>query len=65
MTLKEEIAQGENVVLEFKVASPQDSLKYLKMKRFYSSMTDRLMRDGVSDMHCMSVRYLAEEILDE
>ena len=30
MTLKEEIAQGENVALEFKVASPQDSRKYLK-----------------------------------
>ena len=35
------------------------------LKRFYSSMTYRLMRDGVSDMHCMSVRYLVEEILDE
>ena len=35
------------------------------LKRFYSSMTYRLMRDGVSDMHCMSVRYLVEEILAE
>ena len=30
MTLREEIAQGENVALEFKVARPKDSLKYLK-----------------------------------
>ena len=30
MTLKEEIAQGENVALEFKGARPKDSLKYLK-----------------------------------
>ena len=30
MTLKEEIAQGENVALEFKEARPKDSLKYLK-----------------------------------
>ena len=30
MTLKEEIAQGENVTLEFKEARPNDSLKYLK-----------------------------------
>lgn len=32
---------------------------------FYNSKTYELMRDGVSDMHCMSERYLAEEMLDE
>lgn len=35
------------------------------LKRFYSSETYRLMRDGVSDMHCMSIRYLVEEIAAE
>ena len=30
MTLREEIAQGENVALGFKEARPKDSLKYLK-----------------------------------
>lgn len=35
------------------------------LRRFYFSMTYRLMRDGVSDMHCMSIRYLVEEILAE
>lgn len=30
MTLREEIAQGGNVALEFKEARPKDSLKYLK-----------------------------------
>ena len=30
MTLREEIAQGENVALEFKDARPNDSLKCLK-----------------------------------
>ena len=30
MALKEEIAHGENVVLEIKEARPKDSLKYLK-----------------------------------
>ena len=35
------------------------------LRQFYSSMTYRLMRDGVSDMHCMSVPYLVEEIMDE
>ena len=35
------------------------------LRRFYSSMTYRLMRDGVSDRHCMSIRYLVDEILAE
>lgn len=30
MTLREEIAQGGNVALEFKEARPKDSLKHLK-----------------------------------
>ena len=30
MTLGEEIAQGENVALEFKEVRPKGSLKYLK-----------------------------------
>ena len=30
MTLREEIAQGENVALEFKEARPKDSRKHLK-----------------------------------
>ena len=30
MTLREEIAQGENVALEFKEARPKNSLKYHK-----------------------------------
>ena len=32
---------------------------------FYHSETYQLMRDGVSDMHCMSELYLAEELKDE
>ncbi len=32
---------------------------------FYKSSTYELMRDGISDMHCMSEAYLAEELLDE
>lgn len=32
---------------------------------FYNSRTYELMRDGVSEMHCMSETYLAEELLDE
>ena len=32
---------------------------------FYRSATGALMCDGVSDMHCMSVDYLVEELLEE
>lgn len=32
---------------------------------FYKSQTYELMRDGISDMHCMSEQYLVEELIDE
>ena len=32
---------------------------------FYTSRTYEFMRDGVSDMHCMSVDYLVDELLEE
>lgn len=32
---------------------------------FYHSETYQLMKNGVSDMHCMSDLYLAEELKDE
>ncbi len=32
---------------------------------FYRSETYRLMRDGISDMHCMSDAYLAEDLMNE
>lgn len=32
---------------------------------FYRSEVYQLMRDGVSDMHCMSDAYLAEELVLE
>ena len=32
---------------------------------FYHSQTYPLMRDGISDMHCMSDEYLAEELRRE
>ena len=32
---------------------------------FYHSETYQLIRDGVSDMHCMSDAYLAEELQRE
>ena len=32
---------------------------------FYHSETYQLMREGISDMHCMSDLYLADELLIE
>ena len=32
---------------------------------FYKSQVYRLMREGVSDMHCMSDAYLAEDLKQE
>ena len=32
------------------------------LKRFYDSPVYEMMRDGISDMHCMSVPYLVEEV---
>jgi len=35
------------------------------LKAFYQSETYAMMRDGVSDLHCMSVPYLVEELMGE
>ncbi|MDY5597449.1 MAG: DUF3791 domain-containing protein [Kiritimatiellia bacterium] len=35
------------------------------LKAFYGSQTYALMRDGVADMHCMSIPYLVDEIVSE
>ncbi len=35
------------------------------LRVFYQSQTYEFMRDGVSNMHCMSENYLVEEILSE
>ncbi len=35
------------------------------LDRFYKSQTYELMRDGVSDMHCMSEAYLVDELIEE
>ena len=32
---------------------------------FYTSRTYEFMREGVSDMHCMSIDYLVDELLEE
>lgn len=43
-------------------AKQQDISLDAALKFFYHSEVYQLMRDGVSDMHCMSDAYLAEEL---
>ena len=35
------------------------------LRKFYGSQTYVMMRDGVSDMHFMSIPYLVEELMEE
>ena len=35
------------------------------LDKFYRSQTYELMRDGISDMHCMSDAYLVDELVEE
>lgn len=35
------------------------------LRFFYYSKVYQLMRDGVSDMHCMSNEYLVEDLMEE
>ena len=43
-------------------AKQQDISLDVALKFFYYSQVYQLVRDGVSDMHCMSDEYLAEEL---
>lgn len=43
-------------------AKQQDISLDKALKIFYHSQVYQLMRDGVSDMHCMSDEYLVEEL---
>lgn len=45
-----------------KFADIMDILKREALDFFYHSMTYQNMREGISDMHCRSDLYLAEEL---
>jgi len=46
-----------------KLLSDQNGISLDEALRiFYQSETYQLMRDGISDMHCMSDEYLVEEL---
>ena len=49
----EQFSKKENLSLD-------DALSF-----FYHSTTYRLIHEGVSDLHCMSDKYLTEELISE
>lgn len=46
-------------------AGEQDTSLDAALDFFYHSEVYQMMRDGISDMHCMSDAYLAEELKQE
>jgi hypothetical protein len=60
---------ANRTLLQHKYASVIDTLSRRQniglrqaMDMFYKSQTYKDMRDGISDMHCRSDEYLAEEV---
>ena len=65
MTANRNLLRMKYVRVIAALAERTDSSLDAALDRFYKSNTYVLMRDGVSDLHCMSVHYLVDEILAE
>ena len=64
--------KADKTLLQFKYDSVIETLSALKgiplrqaLDMFYKSQTYIEMREGISDMHCRSDIYLAEDIISE
>jgi hypothetical protein len=64
--------KADNVLLQCKYFSVIETFALMgniplreALDLFYKSEIYREMRDGVSDMHCRSDKYLAEDLLNE
>jgi len=64
--------KADKTLLQFKYDSVIETLSALKniplrqaLDMFYQSQTYIEMREGISDMHCRSDIYLAEDIISE
>ena len=64
--------KADKTLLQFKYDSVIEALSVLKnislrqaLDMFYQSQTYIEMREGISDMHCRSDIYLAEDIVSE
>lgn len=65
-------AEGRQAILQMKYARIVNYLTEMynisheeAMDKFYTSRTFEFIRDGVSDLHCRSDKYLAQEIMLE
>lgn len=58
--LQKKYARVVSILAEKADISLDEGLKF-----FYHSFVYQLIKDGVSDMHCMSDEYLAEDLLRE
>ena len=65
MTANQILLQKKYARIITKYATAQNISNSEAMDFFYKSFTYRFMRDGISDMHCMSDEYLVEELTDE
>lgn len=65
MTASPILLQKKYARIITKYAEAQKISNAEAMDFFYNSITYKLMRDGVSDMHCMSDEYIVEELKDE
>jgi hypothetical protein len=64
--------KADNTLLQYKYDRVIETLSGLKgvplrqaLDMFYKSQTYMEMREGISDMHCRSDIYLAEDIISE
>jgi hypothetical protein len=64
--------KADKTLLQYKYDSVIEALSLLKniplrqaLDMFYKSQTYLEMREGISDMHCRSDIYLAEDIISE
>ena len=64
--------KADNIILQLKYSSVIETFAKMgniplreALDKFYKSQIYRKMRDGISDMHCRSDKYLAEDLLRE
>lgn len=55
----------KNIAVSLRVLQNGREFTVVALEFFYHSEVYQLIRDGVSDMHCMSDAYLAEELEQE
>ncbi len=63
---KSDFTSKKNIAVSLRVLQKRQGISLdVALEFFYHSEVYQLIRDGVSDMHCMSDVYLAEELEQE